>query len=349
MGRLAALSRILGVLLVTAGLLAPAAARAQAVDPQKALAAQALYDQASAEMDEKKYASACRKLEEVTRLVPDGIGAKLTLGECYEALGKLASAWSQYALVEGMAARAGQTERAQRAAQKAATLKPRLATLKLEVPDAVRAIPGISILRDGVQVGDAQWGTPLPVDAGGHDVEVTAPGHQSWKKQVEVVADGAAVVVKIKPLKRLARTAAPPSAQVPGLPVTVLPPPADRSWQRPVGIASIVTGGVGLVGGAVLGGLAIWTNKKSTTDGYCDKWNTCDATGVALRSEAVAMGHGSTAAFIVGTAVLGGGVVLLVTAPPADDKEDRRKRRKAAGHAAGIGISPGGVRAMGAW
>lgn len=44
----------------------------------------------------------------MTRLVPEGLGAKLTLAECYESQGKLASAWTQYTVVESMAARTGQ-------------------------------------------------------------------------------------------------------------------------------------------------------------------------------------------------------------------------------------------------
>src|SRR5262245_12663625 len=103
-------ARTLAALVLCVGLSAPFAARGQEEDPQKTLAAQALFTQAAAEMDAKQYESACRKLEEVTRLLPSALGAKLTLAECYEARGKLASAWSQYALVEAMAAKAGEAE-----------------------------------------------------------------------------------------------------------------------------------------------------------------------------------------------------------------------------------------------
>lgn len=87
------------------------------MDPQAAAAAQALYAKATADMDAKDFASACRKLEEVTRLAPEGLGAKLTLGDCYAALGKLASAWGQYVIVKTAGAQAGQAERAERASK----------------------------------------------------------------------------------------------------------------------------------------------------------------------------------------------------------------------------------------
>src|SRR5690242_14919661 len=139
-------ARTLGILTLSLGLLAPAFARAQPVDSRKAAAAQALYDQATSEMDAKRYATACPKLEEVTRLIPEGLGAKLTLGECYESQGRLASAWTQYTLVSASAVKAGQSERSQRAAAKAAAIEPRLARLSLDVPEATRTVSGLAIM-----------------------------------------------------------------------------------------------------------------------------------------------------------------------------------------------------------
>ncbi|WP_437681522.1 hypothetical protein [Sorangium sp. So ce131] len=326
-------------LVLSLALLSPAAARAQAVDPQKALAAQALYEQASAEMDEKKYASACRKLEEVTRLVPEGLGAKLTLGECYEALGKLASAWSQYALVETMAPQVGQIERAERAAARAAALRPKLATLTIEVPEGAASTPGLAITRDGVPVGEAQWGAPLPVDAGGHEIVAAAPGRRTWKKQVEVVADGAQVAVAVPPLEPEA--AAPAAA-----PATSAGP--ERPWQRPAAFVGMGLGAAGLAAGAVLGGLAMAKNGDSNEANHCDAQDRCDPTGLSLRRDAVALGNASTAAFIVGGLLAAGGVVLFVTAPAAGPKSER-PGTIGAPRAASVALLPGGVALRGVW
>src|SRR5262245_51446248 len=108
--------------------LSPHAARAQ-TDTERTAAATSLYEEALKDLDAKRYDAACQKLEAVVKLAPEGLGGKLTLGSCYEAQGKLASAWSQYTMVETMATQAGQADRAKRAAQKAAELKPRLAML----------------------------------------------------------------------------------------------------------------------------------------------------------------------------------------------------------------------------
>jgi hypothetical protein len=81
-------------------------------------AAERLYEVATAAMDKGDYATACPKLEEVVRLVPDGIGAKLTLAECYEGAGRLASAWAVYGTARAVAAKAGQPDREKKAAAK---------------------------------------------------------------------------------------------------------------------------------------------------------------------------------------------------------------------------------------
>ncbi|KYF91467.1 hypothetical protein BE17_44700 [Sorangium cellulosum] len=326
-------------LILSLALLSPAAVRAQSVDPQKALAAQALYEQASVEMDEKKYASACRKLEEVARLVPEGLGAKLTLGECYEALGKLASAWSQYALVEAMAPKVGQLERAERAAARAAALKPKLATLTIEVPEAVASTKGLAITRDGVPIGDAQWGAPLPVDAGGHEIVATAPARKPWTKQVEVVIDGAQVAVAVPPLELEAAAGAAAPAPDAG---------SERPWQRPAAFVAMGLGAAGLAAGAVLGGLAMAKNGDSNDANHCDAQDRCDPTGISLRRDAVGLGNGSTAAFIVGGVLAAGGVVLLVTAPSTGASSERAGSRPAL-RATSVALLPGGVALRGVW
>ena len=324
-------ARWLCILAVGLGALAPAAARAQTVDPQRVAAAQTLYEEATADMDAKRYVVACRKLEEVTRLVPDGLGAKLTLGDCYEAIGRRASAWAQYVAVEALAAKNGQHDRSARAAEKAAALRPKLATLVVEVPDAVRAIPGVAIARDGVPVGEVQWGTPMPVDAGGHEIVITAPGHRPLTMRVEALADGAKVKVTVKVPERAPE--APPGPKE----------PPERPWQRPVAIGAMGVGAAGVAAGALLGGLALAKNGASNADGHCDAKDFCDQTGFDLRNQARGFGNGSTAAIIAGGVVLAGGLVLFATAPPVADGAKGKERR------AKIVVRPAWLGVEGTW
>jgi hypothetical protein len=257
--------RAMSLLALSLTLLAPATLLAQAADPKRMVEAQALYDQASAEMDASKFASACPKLEQVTHLIPQGLGAKLTLAECYEGLGKLASAWSEYTRVEELATKAGQRERAQKAASKAAALRPRLATLTIEVPDAVRASPGLGITRAGVPVTEAQWGTPLPVDVGEQEVVVTAPGRKRSVVALRVTADGARFSLVVRPLEMEAAQPPPPTSAP--QPTSGQPPPLPPHFVVELGVAGLVGpnfagDGVGLCGkdcsqGIGLGGYGV--------------------------------------------------------------------------------------------
>src|SRR5262249_54178883 len=158
------------------------------------------------------------------------------------------------------------------------------------VAQAVASVPGLILARDGAMVDEAQWGTPLPVDAGLHEVVVTAPGRKAWKKQVEVTADGAAVSVTIGPPAPEAVAADKPLPVAPSTP-SVRPEPAaapSSAWQRPMGLAAMGFGAVGAGVGAALGGIAIQKNGKSN-DGHCDAQDRCDKTGFDLRREARAL------------------------------------------------------------
>ncbi|WP_437683566.1 hypothetical protein [Sorangium sp. So ce131] len=300
-------ARELAPIALAAALIAPGPAQAQEVDRHAALTAQALYDQATAEMDAGSFASACGKLEEVARLVPDGLGAKLTLGQCYEAWGKLASAWAQYTIVEALAAKAGQAERSARAGAWAAALKPRLATLTVDVPEVVRGYRGLEIRRDGVPLGQPQWGASLPVDTGEHEIVATARNRKPWKRSAVVTADGEAVSVAI------------PALEPDGRDAPAIAPGGSRSAtggaQRTAGL---VVGGAGLIAagiGVFFGVRAVIKLNESNAAGHCHDGNVCDDVGYEAREQAVVAGDVSTVLLLAGGAALAGGVALFLTAP----------------------------------
>jgi hypothetical protein len=95
----------------------------------------------------------------------------------------------------------------------------------------------------------------------------------------------------------------------PPLEVIVAPPsPAPR-------IAGFAVGGAGVVGvvlGAVFGVQALGAKSAG---GHCDSSDTCDAMGLALRSQGLKAANASTASFVLGGLALGTGIVLLATAP----------------------------------
>ena len=329
--------------LVAAPLLAGAPAVAQPSEPSALPTAQALFDAAARAMDAGDYATACPKLEEVIKLVPEGLGAKLKLAGCYEGAGKLASAWTLYTVVE---ASAREKDRQKLAGQRAAALRPRLAALTIVVPEAVRGLAGLEIRREGIVIGAAQWGLAIPIDKGDYALSVTATGKQPWKQTVRVEADGAKLEVVIGPLEDqpasepgASKTAAAPAA--PGRATPAAPSPRPKPGPGgPVAstagdagggrrIAGYVIGGVGIAGlavGGITGGLAL--GKKQTVDERCPDLR-CDAEGLAALDSGKTLGTVSTAGFVVGVAGLATGIVLLLTAPGGKAEESTRAEVRA--------------------
>lgn len=314
-------------------MLLSAGARAQAGgDAAKLAEANALYQEATKAMDAKDYATACPKLEEVTKKAPQGIGARLTLAECYEGMGKLASAVESYKMASAMAVKAKQPDRQKLADKQVKALEPKLAKLTVDVSPGARATAGLEVRRDGALVDAATWGVPVAVDKGSTVVEARAPGKLSWTKKVEIATDGVAVTVVIKALE----DANP-------LPVTPEPPAPKEAPSTGLGaqrIAGIVVGTTGLVSlgvGSALGLIAM-QKKKESNDGPCHDGNHCNAVGVKLREDAITAANASTALFVVGGAALVTGVMLLAVAP---------KKKK--DPSAAIRVGPTGVEVTGTW
>ena len=165
------------------------AALAQPGEGEKKAAAQAHFDEGRQLAASGDYAAACPKLVESLHLDPT-IGTRFYLAECFEHAGKLASAWTYYLEAADAAKAAGQKGREKFANDRAEALRPRVPRLALKVPDAARAVAGLSLTRDGVAVGEAQWGTPIPVDLGAHTIAASAPGKQPWTARIDVGQEG---------------------------------------------------------------------------------------------------------------------------------------------------------------
>jgi hypothetical protein len=199
-------------------------------------------------------------------------------------------------------------------------LKPKLATLTIVVPPAVRATKGLAITRDGVPVGEAQWDVPVPVDVGEHVIVAAAPGYKPRDARQEILADGVGVQISIEPLEREPRAKVTQSAEFAG---------PERTWQRPMALSTMAVGAVGVGAGLILGAVAMARNDASNAENRCDAMDRCNEEGLAMRNEAIGLGNGATVAFIVGTAVLAGGVVLFVTAPKVPETSKSAPRVKA--------------------
>ena len=62
-----------------------------------------------------------------------------------------------------------------------------------------------------------QWGTPLALDPGQHNIEAIAPGKEPWKTTVNVLAIGQTVTIVVPALAKAVALLAPaPNAIAPG-------------------------------------------------------------------------------------------------------------------------------------
>lgn len=310
-------SRSLVASFVAVGLasLAPAGAFAQ---EQTEAAATALFDQGRNLMQQGKYAEACPKLAESERLAPSG-GTLLNLGECYEHTGQTASAWAAWKDAAARANAAGKTDVEKRAAARAAALEPNLAKLAISV-DSASDVPGLEVKRDGVKVGHAEFGLPIPVDPGTHVIDATAPNKQPFSGKVDVAPKqaNATVTVTLVDAPQAAPTPAPvaPPAQASGpVPAPATPEAPTSTWSGQKTVALIV-GGVGIVGlgvGSAFGLIAKSKNDQALQN--CRTSTLCTQTGLNLTDDAKSAATISTIAFVAGGVALAGGVVLWLTAP----------------------------------
>lgn len=334
-----------GLGLVAALSFAPATAWAQA-DPDAAATAQALHEQAMKHMEQKDYAQACPKLEEVTRLVPEGLGAKLSLAECYEGQGRYASAFTMFRVVEGSAAAQGQRERSEAAGKRAAAIASKVSKLTIDVPANVKDLPGLEIKRAGKLIPRGSWGVAIPVDKGEYEVVATASGKKLWSVKVVIKTDGESATQPVGPLEDSApgdpkdAPKDPPKDPPTDGSTTTAPPPTEEPSSGGLGgqhIAGIVVGASGIVAlaiGAGFGGIALSKQGESNEPGNCDENNQCSPTGLDLRQDALTASYVSTAMIIVGGALAATGVVVFLTAPSNDEAK------------VGLQVGPG---AVGVW
>jgi hypothetical protein len=318
LGRLAH-STLLIPALVLALYTSDAAAQASASDKA---AAEALFDQGLRLMKQNSFAEACPKLEESNRIDP-AVGTLLYLGECYERVGKTASAWATFREAASLATNSNQPERARTASTRAQELEPKLSRLSIELAPEVARIQGVIVKRGAQRIEPSLYGTPLPVDPGEYRVEVTAPGYEAWSTPITVPTGGGNASVRVPGLVKAPESASPaaqPAADTrsPTPAVTLSPQPArdagassSLTTQETLGL---VVGGVGIVGvglGSYFGVRAI--SKNSDAEELCTTDVLCGREGLKKTDDARADANFSNIAFIAGGVLFTTGVVLYLT------------------------------------
>jgi hypothetical protein len=265
-------------------------------------AAEALFREGRRLLDAGQYPAACAKLLESQRLDP-APGTLLNLGGCYEKNGQTASAWATFKEAMSASHLKGRTDWENLARSRSLALEPKLSRLTITVSSTA---DGLQVRRDGEAVGQAEWGTAIPVDPGTHVVEAQAPHRKPFKQSVDVAGGGANAAVAVTELAADDGSGPGPSTGDPG------------STQRMIGL---VVGGVGLVslGVGSAFGLVAMGKENDATHNHCQSDGVhCDSTGLQLGQDAHTDATASTVFFVVGGAALAGGLVLYFTAPKGD-------------------------------
>jgi hypothetical protein len=293
-------------LLLVAGLALQAVpARAQTED---AAGARALFEDARTLMQAGRYSSACPKLEAASKLYR-GSGIFLNLGDCYEHLGRTASAWSAFGDAAAAAERLGLPDERTEAKRRQLALEPRLSRLSVVVTNEA---PGLVVQRDGMVLDRGAWATPMPVDPGTHTVSASATGRATWQTSVSASEAGKTVTVRVP---ELAQQTAGEAAPTPAHAAPSAPPEQETSgppyWtgRRLLG-AGLATSGVIAMGVAS----ALVLSAKSQYDTATTETGSRKADDSA---SAVSKANVATIVFGAGAAVAAAGVIVWLTAPGA--------------------------------
>jgi hypothetical protein len=281
-----------------------------------------LYDQGEVE-------AACQKFEASLARKP-AIGTRFHLANCFERIGRTASARALFLEVAEQTRALRQTEREQLARDRAVSLETQLTRL---IIDKHAAEPGLTL-----QFGDKlppkeAWHRPIELDPGEYEVAASAPGKQPWATKLRVRAGEAGTIrLEIPALKDRPAAVAPVTASAEQAPT---PTPAAEARPNPtrrsVSLVLAGTGALALLTGAAMGAQSVANHRDAKSS--CPPGGECTPGERALRTQmADNASRARNFAFIgvgVGASALIGAGYLYFT-DPARQEQPRMARLRAA-------------------
>jgi hypothetical protein len=188
---------------------------------------------------------ACPLFAKSNALAP-GVGVELHLADCYERIGRTASAWQAFRDAEGLASDRGDEKRATLARARARALEPRLARLTLVASGAPH--PGWQVSVDGSLLPADRWNASLAVDPGDHTVVVSAPGQAARTLSAHLDLASSAVTLQLDEGPAAPNVPSPSAVPVPPrAPERLVTTAGDDSWRTwaEVGLVGVAATGVG--------------------------------------------------------------------------------------------------------
>jgi hypothetical protein len=272
-------------------------------------AAEALFDEGKRLFIERRFAEACPRFESSERIDP-GIGTSLYLADCYEHMGRLASAWATFREASSMAKAVGQADRETVAHGRATRLEPRLFHLTIKVEAGPAAL---EVKRNDADVRPDEWNVPVPIDPGLYTITATAPGKKTWSTRIEIPANAGGQTVLVPTLEDDPSAIKTAEASKGGERPPAPPPPPPTSPPPTAYVAGGLLAGAGVVA-IGLGGIFadVANSKNNSADMLCPKILCTDLKGVNLSSQAGIFADAATGLLIAGGAVAAAGVLVLV-------------------------------------
>lgn len=282
--------------------------RADEPSREATAAAEAAFDEGKRLVAQGQTAEGCAKLEASQRLAPAS-GTLLNLADCYERLGRTATAWATFRASAAAAAAKGNAKREAEARARASALEPRLSKVRFVVSEEAAHIAGLEIRRGELVIAPSLWNVAVPVDPGSEPITASAPSYKAWTRTIEVARTPGIVDISIPKLDPEAAKAAIPPSRTSQVVVDY-----GLGSQRSI---ALVLGGVGVASlafGIAFGVDAIKKKDASNGPGGCRPDNLCPPDALDVRSHAVTEAYVSTALFVGAAAAIAGGTVLWLTA-----------------------------------
>jgi hypothetical protein len=258
---------------------------------------EALFRAGRAAAEKGDYSTACPKFEESQRLDP-ALGTVFNLADCDEHIGKIATAWQLFREVAQRLPPGD--DRIGIANGRASSLEPRLPKLVLKVKTALPS--GTTVLRDGVELGNAGFDLPIPVDPGEHVILVKAPGRADREFLTRTnVSQTSEVVLDVGPV------AVSSTTKSTNVDVGVR---SSSSGRTALGVSLLVLGGAGIATGLATGAIAL--SAKDTVENGCDTRKLCTDEAIEAGDRGKTAANISTIAFTVGLVGTAAGVFVLL-------------------------------------
>lgn len=267
---------------------------------------------------------ACETFERSLHL-QSGVGTKFNLADCWQRLGRTASAHALFSDVVASTKEAGQSDRAALAQTRVDALTAVLSRVDLQLESQ----EDLTVSVDGEALPSSSLKAPIALNPGKHELRGERPGYRPWTLEVNVPA-GPVLVVLVAPkseaLEPAPRVEAPPPAPLlaPASPASDDPvrEQGPSSAQQALRYSLLGVGVIGLAAGATMAKLFYDSNEQAK--GICPTSRNCTREEIDSHARHVADARNSrTWAWIGGGVGVGALVTSIVLwSSDSDSQED---------------------------